>query len=588
MKSVKYIGSDSNLFDQFAWIIGHDNNSKYDDNKFWLITDDTYNKLLDIIPQSDLELQNKIDVNDIGNEMKLSLYPYQKDVAQFCLNKSHGIIVLPCGAGKTPIGIDTFLDARAHHIISPNAKGLIVVKSTLKIQWSKEVQKFSNLKASVIDTYKSINPYAHNKIRKLKKEVEPYLKDVFNNSYKISKYDKKINELQQSIDSEFNQMFSDEYDLYIANYETLRDEQVRKKLHKCGLEYIFVDEVHMIKDPSTGRNKALCEFSDTKMRFGATATPIQKNPMDAFGISKFVSPSTFKSKSAFASRYLVYSGFGRVSGSKNEKELNKKLSDYMIVKQKEEVAKQLPQLVSIQRYCKLEPKQLEMTERLMAEIKEFKEQEKRLLLKFGNESNNEELLKIQANILARQTFASELATSEELLKDSDSDLARKYCTGSKSNKIELFLDIAEEILESGEKVAVFSKYRRLQDILTREINKRFPEAKIAYVNGGMSSEQRYIETYDKFQKQEEYKFLLMSSAANEGLNLSNTKYLIEMEPADSYLEQTQRWGRIERADSIHDTVYVYQLIAEKSFDEISLKIIDKKERYDAQIIKGEL
>ena len=87
MKSVKYIGSDSNLFDQFAWIIGHDNNSKYDDNKFWLITDDTYNKLLDIIPQSDLELQNKIDVNDIGNEMKLSLYPYQKDVVQFCLNK---------------------------------------------------------------------------------------------------------------------------------------------------------------------------------------------------------------------------------------------------------------------------------------------------------------------------------------------------------------------------------------------------------------------------------------------------------------------------------------------------------------------
>ena len=80
----------------------------------------------------------------------------------------------------------------------------------------------------------------------------------------------------------------------------------------------------------------------------------------------------------------------------------------------------------------------------------------------------------------------------------------------------------------------------------------------------------------------------MSSSANEGVNLSACKYLIEMEPADSYLEQTQRRGRIERADSIHDTVYVYQLIAEKSFDEISLKIIDKKERYDAQIIKGEL
>ena len=39
---------------------------------------------------------------------------------------------------------------------------------------------------------------------------------------------------------------------------------------------------------------------------------------------------------------------------------------------------------------------------------------------------------------------------------------------------------------------------------------------------------------------------------------------------------------------IHDTVYVYQLIAEKSYDEIALKIINKKERYDAQIIKGSI
>lgn len=61
-----------------------------------------------------------------------------------------------------------------------------------------------------------------------------------------------------------------------------------------------------------------------------------------------------------------------------------------------------------------------------------------------------------------------------------------------------------------------------------------------------------------------------------------------MEPADSYLIQTQRRGRVERADSIHDTVFAYQLIAEESYDEIGLKIIEKKERYDAQIIKGNL
>lgn len=589
MIPVKFIGTDLQDRDKYLSIINKDRSLTYKDDQFY-VSEETVSELKKELNNKFTIIRPEIDADDIGSELKLSLYPYQKDVVKFCLEHQYGILVLPCGAGKTPIGIDIYVDARKKGIISSDGKGLVIVKSSLKVQWSKEVEKFSNLKASVLDTYKSVKPSIQARIRKLQKEQEPFMKDVIRYASDINEYEAKIKELQDTVDKEFAAMFDDQYDLFIANYETLRDPMVRRQLHKLKLEYMYVDEAHSIKSDTAAKSKAVYEFADVKMRFGATATPIQKNPLDAYGISKFVSPGTFKSKTAFSSRYLTYSGFGRVSGSKNEKELNQKLSEFMIIKQKEEVAKQLPNLVVIQRFCKLEPKQLETTDKLLAEIKEYKEQEKNLIAKFGGtvSESNEELLKIQANILARQTFASELATSEELLKDSDSDLARKYYTGSKSNKIELFLDLSEEILESGEKIAVFSKYRRLQDVLTKEINKRFPDAKIAYVNGGLSSEQRYNEIYNKFQAKDEYKFLLMSSSANEGVNLSACKYLIEMEPADSYLEQTQRRGRIERADSIHDTVYVYQLIAEKSFDEISLKIIDKKERYDAQIIKGEL
>jgi hypothetical protein len=60
-----------------------------------------------------------------------------------------------------------------------------------------------------------------------------------------------------------------------------------------------------------------------------------------------------------------------------------------------------------------------------------------------------------------------------------------------------------------------------------------------------------------------------------------------MEPADSYLIQTQRHGRIERASSNHDTVFVYQLIATNSYDEIALKIVNKKEGYHSRIIRKE-
>jgi len=70
------------------------------------------------------------------------------------------------------------------------------------------------------------------------------------------------------------------------------------------------------------------------------------------------------------------------------------------------------------------------------------------------------------------------------------------------------------------------------------------------------------------------------------LNLSICKHLIEMDLATSYAIQTQRHGRLERADSVHDTVYVTQLIMEDSWDEIAKKVIDKKEKFDLSIVKG--
>ena len=70
------------------------------------------------------------------------------------------------------------------------------------------------------------------------------------------------------------------------------------------------------------------------------------------------------------------------------------------------------------------------------------------------------------------------------------------------------------------------------------------------------------------------------------LNLSSCKYMIEYDLADSYAIQTQRQGRIERADSTHKSVFVYQLIANDSWDIIAQKIIKKKQGFDENIIKS--
>lgn len=70
------------------------------------------------------------------------------------------------------------------------------------------------------------------------------------------------------------------------------------------------------------------------------------------------------------------------------------------------------------------------------------------------------------------------------------------------------------------------------------------------------------------------------------ISLSKCNYLIEYDLADSYAIQTQRHGRIKRANSIHKIGYIYQIICEDSWDCIQQKIIAKKENYDTTLIQN--
>lgn len=539
------------------------------DNKTWIVSEQIYN-----------ELENKFSVDsyfNLGSYMKLQPYDYQKEVANFILHNKKALTVLPCGAGKTVIVICSYLEALHKNVI--NGPGLIIVKASLKYQWQQEVGKFSDLKATVIKTYSELTSNITNRIktRESKKEKTKELKE-------------EIKQLKKERSQLFKNQFKG-YDLYICNYETLLDKEISKELLAMNLEFVAADEIQYAKSDTSKRNKALAKFGDAKMTIGATATPVQNNPLDIYGLFKFIQPELFPKKTNFSSLYLKYGGYGRVIGAKNTKQLHGKIKPYMIIKKKEEVAKQLPQLVVNQLYCEFEPEQLEMSNKLLDELAEMKRKLEALdkTLSPAEALHNEERIKLDAGIMARQAFAQELANSELLLSESESEMAKQYITGCKENhKLDLLMNLVEEIIESGEKVCIFSKFRRMQDVITNRVRemKSIKDVGIAYVNGGISGQDRYNEVYNKFKNMNNYKILLCSDSGAEGLNLNACKYLIEYEAADSYAIQTQRHGRLERADSIHDTVFVYQLIVKDSYDEIGQKIINKKRKYDSEIVKG--
>ena len=523
------------------------------------------------------------DYMSMGQDMKLQPYEYQKEAIYYAINNLNSLMVLPCGSGKTPICVGVYLEAINNNIIK--GQGLIIVKASLKSQWKKEVSKFSNFEASILQTYSEKCSRYLTKGKKLKKQIE-----------KLKSTDAKRKDLVlqiKDIELEANEHFNSQFegtDLLIANYETLLDEKVLDRLLAKNIEFIAADEIHYVKSKDAERSKALCKLAGAKLKIGATATPITKDPRDIYGIYNFIDPEVLGGYSNFSKKYINFAGFGRINGFKNMEDLKDKIKNNIFVKTKEDVSSQLPSLMVYPRYCDLSPKQLETYQGMLEELDQLNKEDFQIRSNCKSESEallNEELQKIGGKIMALQTFSQELADTPLLLLESESEMSKQYAVDVKHNpKLDLCVELLDEILQSGEKVIVFSKFQRMQGILTSAINKLDKSIKIAYVNGSLSSEVRYEEAYTKFKENLEYKVLLCSDAGAEGLNMGHCKYLIEYDLATSYGLQTQRHGRLERADSVHNSVVVYQLIANESWDEIQQKIISKKEGFDIEIIKS--
>lgn len=555
----------------------------------WIFHYNNFNRVLKTFDGEEIVYENEYyppPYAEMGKSMKLQPYDYQKEAIYFALNVREALLVLPCGSGKTPICVGVYLEAREREII--DGQGLIVVKASLKMQWQKEISKFSNYSANIIQTYSDCCSNLLNRIKARDKKLAAL---SLTDSKRID-IAKEIEALKQEAQEKFEAQFEG-CDLLIANYETLLDERVLNILETKELQYVACDEIHYAKTHTAERSKALYHLNNAKIKIGATATPITKDPRDVFGIYKFIKSDIFGMVDKFTKRYINYVGFGKINGFKNMDELKNKISGHIFVKTKQEVAAQLPKLKVLPLYCDLDNTVLIKTQEIMEELDDLNRQdfEIRRICKSENEALlNEDLQKISARILALQTFAQEIADSPLLLTHSDSDMAQSYAEGinMKNNpKMDLCMEKINEIIDSGEKVIIFSRYERMQSILTEALHKYVDKKlKIAYVNGSLSAEKRYEEAYTKFKDDEEYKVLLCSDAGAEGLNMGHCKYLIEYDLAISYAIQTQRHGRLERADSIHDNVIVYQLIGNDSWDMIQQRIVEKKEGFDLEIIKS--
>ena len=222
--------------------------------------------------------------------LKTKLYPYQKEGIRFAFRAGKSVIADEMGLGKTIQAIGTAELMRKCNFIS---SALIVCPTSLKYQWKKEIERFTDVKAVVVE--------GNHLVRK-----ELYNAEEF---YKIVSYNSICNDI--------------------------------KILKSFYTDFLIMDEVQRLKNWNTQISRA-ARHIESQYAVVLSGTPLENKLEELYSIMQFVDQYCLGPYYQFMDRTVVKSETGKVVSYKNLNAIGEQMKEVLIRRRKRDVALQLP------------------------------------------------------------------------------------------------------------------------------------------------------------------------------------------------------------------------------------------------------
>jgi SNF2 family DNA or RNA helicase len=153
---------------------------------------------------------------------------------------------------------------------------------------------------------------------------------------------------------------------------------------------------------------------------------------------------------------------------------------------------------------------------------------------------------------------------------------------TKSSKVEALKELLESICVEGNKVVIFTFFKKMALILMREL----AEYKPLLIAGGVSQEERTANR-DAFNDNTENRIMIMTEAGSFGLNLQKkATSVVHYDLPWSITKTEQREDRVHRIGQTGN-VTVYRMLAKDSIDEYNLKVVQVKQRTAERVLGDE-
>lgn len=487
---------------------------------------------------------------------KGTLYPFQQEAMERMVDRGQMLLAMVMGAGKTPTTI-----AATEELLSTNevTRVLVVVPSSLKYQWLREINKFTNSRAVVIDGPKK-------------------KREALWRSTNMAQY-------------------------VIVNPETLVNDTV--ELTKIGYDAMVIDEATMIKSPRAKRSRMLKKLgTKCHYRFALTGQPIENKPEELFSIMEFVDKGVLGRFDIFDRTFIQRDHFGKPIRYRNLKQLHDSLTESMVRKTRADIADQLPKVihqvvpVTFDNNSAIAYKMI--AQDLLKEIRDAMNKHGKgfdLWRHYHDSAGGE----AQGQIMSRLTILRMLCDNPQLVVESGmryvsssgqdgSEYAAKVLraghitTPMPATKLDAVAEYIEDVLESDptNKIVLFSFFKRNLSLLqdrTKHLTKS------VLFMGGMTAEER-DSSKQQFATDPNTRLFLSSDAGGYGVDLPQANYLISYDLPWSAGKLDQREARIIRLSSQHPHVMITSFVMKGSIEERQYEMLQQKRGINEAFIDG--
>jgi len=339
----------------------------------------------------------------------------------------------------------------------------------------------------------------------------------------------------------------------IVSYHTAsRDVEA---INAAEYDLVILDEAQRIKNWKTKLAQVTKKIKST-YAIVLTGTPLENKLEDLYSIMQFVDPFKLGPYYRFLNHHQITDGSGKVVGYQNLHEISEKLSDMMVRRLKKEVLTQLPERMDKNLF-------VPMTEKQMKLYEIYEEMVAKLVFKWRNygflsETDRQRLL-IGLN-------------SMRMVCDSTYIIDQNY-ENRHDTKIEELMNILDEIFESSEeKVVVFSQWKRMTHLVSKELE--FRGVPFEHLHGGVPSEKRK-DLFDHFNNDPDCRVFLSTDAGSTGLNLQSASMLINLDIPWNPAVLEQRIARVHRMGQ-KNKVSVINFVAQSTIEHRMLSVLGFK------------